>query len=156
MFFDMTLQTVCQKRMGHPIDQRTSTACVACHGEGAKTASLRVPRMSHPFLTNCLQCHVENNPAQKLAALFRENSFTGLEAPKEGPRAFAGAPPQIPHATWMRSDCMSCHGSSGLHGIRTTHPWRMNCQQCHVPSASSDQTFPAAQSTFLPGPKIAE
>ena len=138
----------------HPIDQRSDIACVACHREGAKTKTLRIPRMSHEFLANCTQCHVESNPRHMTAFAFRENDFAGLDAPVSGPRAFHGAPPQIPHSTWMRSDCMICHGYAGQQGIRTTHPWRKNCQQCHAPSASMDQTLLAAEPQFLPGPVI--
>lgn len=138
----------------HPIDQRSDIACVACHSEGTKTESLRIPRMSHAFLANCTQCHVENNPQHMTAFAFCENDFAGLEAPTAGPRAFNAAPPQIPHSTWMRSDCMSCHGYAGRQGIRTTHPWRKNCQQCHAPSAAKDQTLLAVEPQFLPGPMI--
>ncbi|MFT5328303.1 MAG: cytochrome c-type protein NapB [Planctomycetaceae bacterium] len=140
----------------HPVDQRSDASCVACHKEGAMTKSLRIPRMSHAFLANCTQCHVENNPRHMTAFSFRENDFAGLVTPTEGPRAFSGAPPQIPHSTWMRSDCLSCHGHAGQQGIRTTHPWRKNCQQCHAPSASLDQTLLAVEPQFLPGPEIKE
>lgn len=138
----------------HSIDQISDASCVACHSDGAKTVSLRIPPMSHQFLTNCTQCHVESRPRHANPILFRENHFDGVKAPQEGPRAFPGAPPQIPHATWMRSNCMSCHGYAGLQGIRTTHPWRNNCQQCHAPSADTDQTFLVAKPQFLQGPNI--
>lgn len=138
----------------HPIDQRSDRACVACHSAGAKTASLRIPRMSHRFLANCTQCHVENNPRHMTAALFRENSFAGLPAPTAGSRAFPGAPPVIPHSTWMRNDCMSCHGPTGLYGLRTTHPWRQNCQQCHAPSAKLNQVPLGSAPQFLAPPKV--
>jgi len=138
----------------HPIEQMSSASCAACHTTGVKTASLRISRMSHSFLANCTQCHVESAPQHMAAKLFGENEFVGVEAPYEGPRAYAGAPPQIPHSTWMRSDCMSCHGYAGLQGIRTTHPWRQNCQQCHAPSAQLDQTLLAAEPQFLSPPTI--
>jgi len=138
----------------HAIDQRSDRSCIACHGKGAKTISLRIPRMSHQFLANCTQCHVENSPVHMPASLFKENSFSGLAAPTSGPRAFKGAPPQIPHSTWMRTDCMSCHGYAGLQGIRTTHPWRKNCTQCHTPSAKMDQTLLSSKQLFLPPPQI--
>ena len=99
----------------HPVEQRSTASCMACHGKGFKTRSLRIPRMSHAFLANCTQCHVESSPAHMHASLFRENTFQGLAAPESGPRAFAEAPPMIPHTTWMRNDCMSCHGDAG-HG----------------------------------------
>ena len=140
----------------HPIEQRSDVSCVACHGDGIKTETLRIPRMSHAMLTNCTQCHVERNSQHMTAVEFRENEFDGLPAPIEGRRSFSGAPPQIPHSTWMRSDCMSCHGYSGLHGIRTTHPWRNNCLQCHAPSAELDQTLLPEEPRFLPSPKINE
>lgn len=138
----------------HPIHQTSAAACMACHGEGAKTETLRIPKMSHKVLTNCTQCHVENSPQHMTAPLFRESSFTGLPAPTGGPRAFSGAPPQIPHSTWMRSNCMSCHGLAGSHGIRTTHPWRKNCTQCHAPSSKLDQTLLAAEPKFLQPPRV--
>jgi len=138
----------------HAIDHQSDASCVACHQSGAVTASLRIPRMSHTFLANCTQCHVESQPRHLPAVVFRENLFAGLPAPAAGPRAFPGAPPQIPHTTWMRSNCMSCHGYAGRHGIRTTHPWRSNCLQCHTPSAAMEQTLMTAEPNFLPGPQI--
>lgn len=138
----------------HAVSETSTAACMVCHGEGAKTETLRIPRMSHQLLTNCTQCHVENNPRHMQAALFRESTFVGLPAPFEGPRAYGGAPPQIPHTTWMRNECMSCHGFAGLHGIRTTHPWRTNCTQCHAPSSKLDQTPLASEPKFLEPPHV--
>lgn len=138
----------------HAVHQTSTAACVACHSEGAKTQTLRVPKMSHQFLANCTQCHIEATPRHMTASLFRKNSFAGLAAPNGGPRAYPGAPPQIPHSTWMRSDCLSCHGFAGPQGIRTTHPWRKNCQQCHAPSSELDQTMLAAEPTFLKPPQV--
>lgn len=134
----------------HPVDQTSTQSCLACHGEGALTATLRIPKMSHALLANCTQCHIENSPQHMAPELFRENSFVGLAAPTGGSTAYAGAPPMIPHSTWMRSDCMSCHGFSGLQGIRTTHPWRNNCQQCHGSSSALEQSELDTQSDFLP------
>lgn len=138
----------------HPIDQKTTQACMACHERGAKTESLQIPRMSHQFLVHCTQCHVEAQPHGALPEPFVQNTFAGLAAPVEGPRAFAGAPPQMPHSTWMRTDCMSCHGPTGLHGLRTTHAWRKNCTQCHTPTAKLDQILLANEPKFLPAPQV--
>lgn len=138
----------------HAIDQSSTLACMACHGEGISTGSLRVSKMSHQYLSNCTQCHVEANPIQQPAIEFRETTFTGLPAPTGGPTAYPGAPPQIPHTTWMRVDCLSCHGFSAPQGIRTTHPWRQNCQQCHTTSSTLDQVLIEPQPQFLPSPKI--
>ena len=138
----------------HAIDQMSAESCMVCHGEGVQSETLRISKMSHEYLANCTQCHVENNPTHMAASLFRENSFVGLPAPTGGSRAFEGAPPTIPHSTWMRVDCMSCHGFAGQHGIRTTHPWRTNCQQCHAPSSTLEQVQLDSQPNFLPPPKI--
>jgi cytochrome c-type protein NapB len=67
------------------------------------------------------------------------NSFVGLNPPLKGTRAWPLAPPTIPHSTLMRSDCLSCHGPQGLYGLRTPHPERQSCVQCHVPGAELDQ-----------------
>lgn len=140
----------------HPIDQRVDASCIACHRDGAISRTLRIPRMSHGFLASCLQCHVEANPQHASSDRFPESDFAGLAAPAAGPRAFPGAPPLIPHSTWMRSECMSCHGYEGLQGIRTTHPWRIQCQQCHAPSATMDQTLLARDIQFISEPKISQ
>lgn len=138
----------------HAIHQFSSESCMACHGEGVKTASLRVPQMSHAYLQNCTQCHVEAKQSLLTATLEVGNDFQGLPAPTGGPRAFPAAPPQIPHTTWMRNDCNSCHGPTGRQGLRTTHPWRRSCQQCHAPSSELDQTRLTGSPQFLPPPQV--
>ncbi|MAT16019.1 MAG: diheme cytochrome c precursor [Planctomyces sp.] len=139
----------------HPVTELPANSCMVCHGEGAKTESLRISQISHPYLTNCLQCHVQQHPEWIAPEKFRENLFVGLAAPTAGPRAFELAPPQIPHSVWMRDNCSSCHGLTGLQGIRTTHPWRKNCMQCHAPSAELNQMkLLSSAPSFLPGPEI--
>ncbi len=138
----------------HSIDQMSAQSCMACHGEGFKSESLRISKMSHQFLANCTQCHVESRPDHMAAFEFRESTFVGLPAPTAGPRAFEGAPPMIPHSTWMRVNCMSCHGFSSQQGIRTTHPWRQNCQQCHAPSSELDQVILESEPKFLAPPNV--
>jgi len=134
----------------HSIDQMSSESCMLCHEQGFKLSTLRASKMSHQFLSECTQCHVENNPTHQPASLFGETTFVGLPPPKEGPRAYTGAPPQIPHTTWMRVECLSCHGPNGAHGIRTTHPWRQDCQQCHAVASSLEQSQPDSIPAFLP------
>ena len=134
----------------HPVEQMSTQSCMACHGQGVKTQSLSISKMSHQFLENCTQCHVESNPQHMPAALFGESSFVGMPTPTGGSRAFKDAPPMIPHSTWMRVDCMSCHGPTGKHGIRSTHPWRTSCLQCHAPSSQLDQIELDSTPHFLP------
>lgn len=139
----------------HPMDQMSSESCMLCHGQGFSMKSLRASKMSHQFLSECSQCHVENNPRHMQAGLFAESTFVGLPAPHSGPRAFPGAPPQIPHSTWMRVDCLSCHGPTGAFGIRTTHPWRKDCQQCHASASVLETRLLDSTPDFLDPIKIA-
>ncbi len=123
----------------HPIDGLMLESCMACHGEGLALGEVRAPRMSHEYYTNCVQCHAPLGQPFQEVGLDTPSVFVGLRAPLEGARAWEGAPPIIPHATYMRNDCMSCHGPAGAPGLRTSHPERHNCQQCHAPSAELDQ-----------------
>ncbi len=126
----------------HAIDQTNPASCLACHEQGVKVGDVIAPRMSHQRYTNCTQCHVEStNRALPpwVGPRVGDNRFQGLTAPGPGERAWPGAPPTIPHTTWMRENCNSCHGTLGREGLRTSHPWRANCVQCHAPSADLDQ-----------------
>ena len=125
----------------HRIDQRTADSCLVCHGDGMKLGDRIATKMSHAHFTNCTQCHVEtvsSGPFADASTNPVENSFTGLYRAGPGDRAYASAPPTIPHTTFLREDCMSCHGTITRPGLRTTHPWLTNCTQCHVASADLD------------------
>jgi nitrate reductase (cytochrome), electron transfer subunit len=125
----------------HPIEQISSASCLACHGEGARVKDRIATKISHPHWSNCTQCHAPASAPldSTLNWALAGNTFSGSEPPGPGARAYEGAPPQIPHTTWMRNDCASCHGPKGLPALRTTHPERPNCMQCHAPSAELDQ-----------------
>ncbi|MBL8867972.1 MAG: hypothetical protein KF873_23425 [Gemmataceae bacterium] len=117
----------------HPVESQSAASCLACHGEGLKVGDRVASKMSHAVMTNCTQCHVEQSTAPV------ESAFVGLNRAGPGERASPGAPPAIPHHTWLREDCTSCHGLVARPGLRTTHPWLTNCTQCHAPSATKDQ-----------------
>ena len=117
----------------HPVEAQSVASCLACHAEGLKVGDRIASRISHTHMTNCTQCHVEQAPVPV------QNSFVGVYRAGPGGRASAGAPPTIPHHTWMRENCASCHGLVTRPGTRTTHPWLTNCTQCHAPSAALDQ-----------------
>lgn len=129
----------------HPVAQDSAAACLACHGPGLVIKDKVASKMSHALHTSCTQCHVPavgpRIPVVEMALLepLTENHFAGLDAPLKGSRAWPQAPPTIPHSTLMRSDCVSCHGPQGLYGLRTPHPDRQSCVQCHVPGADLDQ-----------------
>ena len=130
----------------HPVDQRTAEICMACHGNGMTIAGKIATKMSHPILTNCTQCHVEQASSMPQVLVNRtkspekassptwppSNSFDGVKRAGPGTRLLPGLPPTIPHTLHMRDDCMSCHGTVARPGIRTTHPWLQNCRQCHA------------------------
>ncbi|MEQ9408852.1 MAG: nitrate reductase cytochrome c-type subunit [Fuerstiella sp.] len=125
----------------HRVEQQTAASCLVCHGEGLKLGDRIATRISHAHFTSCTQCHVEAESSGPFPVPeATENTFVGLYRAGPGSRALAGAPPTIPHTTWLREDCMSCHGTIAREGLRTTHPWFTNCTQCHAPSAELDQT----------------
>lgn len=126
----------------HPIETRGTAACIDCHSRGLQIADVRAPAMSHVVYVSCNQCHVEQTNARFDAtdwASAGTNSFAGLASTGKGPRLYDGSPPVVPHTTLMRERCISCHGPRGEDGLRTSHPERHNCNQCHTPSATLDQ-----------------
>jgi cytochrome c-type protein NapB len=135
----------------HPIAQMASPNCLTCHARGMNIGTRTAPAICHEVHASCTQCHVVSERPMPSTALeggppFADNSFVGLEAPTHGERASPVAPPTIPHATRMRSECRSCHGVLA-EGLRTSHPWRESCVQCHAPSAALDQR-PVGESAF--------
>jgi cytochrome c-type protein NapB len=131
-------------RVPHAIDERSTSACLACHAEGLIIAERVAPRMSHPVYQNCTQCHVSESTVRIEAATSPSaNTFVGM-LPEAGRRFLPDAPPVMPHPRWMRETCASCHGALGPPGLRTTHPERQSCEQCHVPAPG------LAQEVFAP------
>lgn len=110
----------------------TGRKCLTCHARGGfvKTQNVYAPVTPHPEKVHCRQCHV---PA-KTQDLFRGNEWKSVEPPRRGDRALPGGPLRIPHSLQMRGNCLACHGGTGTpEAIRTTHPERTQCRQCHVP-----------------------
>lgn len=131
----------------HAIAQQDAANCLTCHAAGARVGEQLAVPISHPPYDNCTQCHVASAPAELATKEQAANSFVGLYRAGKGERAWPNAPPTIPHSTWMRSECLSCHGLIARDGIRTTHPWQTSCTQCHAPSAQLDQAPLAASPT---------
>lgn len=124
----------------HSSEGLFSASCLACHGEGLRVGDRVASRISHAHMTNCTQCHVESDRSGlPFKSEDTENRFAGVYRAGPGNRASQGAPPTIPHHTWMRENCTSCHGLVTRAGTRTTHPWLTSCTQCHAPSAFADQ-----------------
>jgi cytochrome c-type protein NapB len=139
----------------HAIDTLKSSACSSCHGEGTNfvIGGKRPAEISHPWITNCTSCHVPADGLRQFTApgesrLIVENAFVGKSSAGHGPRAYGTAPPTMPHAVWMRQNCMACPGPAREHAIRTSHPERQNCLQCHAPNAAFDN-----RESYLTNPK---
>jgi cytochrome c-type protein NapB len=126
---------------------RDGRYCLECHARVARIEKRQsaIAPVPHAEFSQCQQCHVSGT--NKTLAPFRETTFVGLDLPGKGSRAHAFAPPTIPHKTFMRDNCVACHGPSGKQAIASPHPWRSQCQQCHVPDASKnyDRPLPWAQ-----------
>lgn len=132
----------------HKVSQRAAPNCRTCHETGLTVGGLRAPVPGHAMMANCTQCHVQSSVPSGLAGLPLagepvHNVFAGNGEPESGPRAWAGAPPTIPHPIFMRQNCMACHGPEGRPGIRTSHPQRGQCVQCHVNQDNRDRPPPA-------------
>jgi nitrate reductase cytochrome c-type subunit len=106
--------------------------CLDCHYTGLQIGKKVAHPMSHVTMANCTQCHVEQTNKLFDEVIVPGNNFDGDRPIREGVSSMAGAPPMIPHTTLMRTACLSCHGEFGYLGLKTDHPERSNCMQCHI------------------------
>ncbi len=107
-------------------------SCLVCHEQGGyvEKFSAYAPITPHPEMHNCRQCHV---PIAN-TSLFQDTGWQSVEPPALGRTAIPGGPPPIPHRLQMRENCLACHGgAAAVREIRTGHPERVSCRQCHVP-----------------------
>ena len=119
--------------------------CTECHNiDGVEVPGVGfAPPQPHAdtagmsSVSRCVQCHV----FKQSDAVFAASDFVGLRQDlRHGARLYPIAPPTIPHKTFMRENCLACHsGSAAREEIRTTHPERTRCRQCHVPAGSRAQ-----------------
>lgn len=112
--------------------------CLGCHLDGGYVRKFEAfaPVAPHPEYANCRQCHV----VQPGEGLFAEQEWQRLEVAYERYQALPTSPPTIPHSLGMRENCLACHAGPGaVKEIRTTHPDRVNCRQCHVPAVNRDE-----------------
>lgn len=127
----------------HPTSDASASACLACHADGVQIGRLTARPIPHAPYASCTQCHVAAagpfGPEDARHAAAYASRFEPLVAPLTGTRAWPGAPPTIPHGTLMRSECRACHGPGGRVGLRSSHPERASCLQCHATDAERDQ-----------------
>jgi len=115
-------------------------ACLSCHRDGgwAPRFGAYAPVVPHPELTSCRQCHVPRAAADT----FRATTWETVTSPAIDRAAMPGSPPPIPHGLQMRENCLACHaGPAAVVEIRTTHPERVNCRQCHALDAEPATAF---------------
>jgi nitrate reductase (cytochrome), electron transfer subunit len=135
-FHDASCQT-CHERGGY-VARFTSYApvtphpehrggCLQCHAPDDAIIGIEPPD-GRPGSV-CLQCHVLDRPTPS----FRPTAWRAPDWPALGNAALPGSPPPIPHTLHMRGNCAACHvGAGAVEEIRTTHPERANCRQCHM------------------------
>ncbi len=127
----------------HPLFEDRSfggKSCLACHRDGGYVPPFKAyaPVTPHPDLVNCRQCHVP----QPEKALFRGSDWTRVSGPPIDQEALPAGPPPIPHTLQLRENCVACHGGPGaVAEIRSPHPERANCRQCHVPGVDPNMLF---------------
>jgi predicted CXXCH cytochrome family protein len=102
-------------------------ACLQCHGTDAATVGMALPQERADAL--CGQCHAPARRTLPLPAL----DWTAPEWPRVRGVGADGTPPEIPHDLQLRGNCLTCHAGPGaIDEIRTSHPERANCRQCHL------------------------
>lgn len=142
----------------HPLsaDEFRTGTCRSCHERGGYSLrfSAYVPLTPHAERGVCLQCHLGEDAVMGLASPSDDPSTRcslchGLSGGP--PRAAASStwptavwpqlpttikdqnPPPIPHSLQFRENCVTCHsGPAAVAEIRTKHPERANCRQCHL------------------------
>jgi cytochrome c-type protein NapB len=122
----------------HPVDDEQK--CLACHVDGGWVPRFQAyaPVVPHPDFTSCRQCHVPPT----IGDSFRPTTWETLPGPRIDRSALPGSPPPIPHGLHMRENCVACHGGPGaVAEIRTSHPERVSCRQCHALDADRPAAF---------------
>ncbi len=112
--------------------------CTACHDEtgvvlpelGFSPPSPHERTQGLSAASRCVQCHVYRETDGEFVA----SSFVGLRQDlRRGTRQHTWAPPVRPHGRFLRENCAACHtGPAAREEIRTTHPERVRCEQCHA------------------------
>ena len=138
-------------------DEFRTGACNPCHEQGgySRRFSAYVPVTPHAANGPCLQCHVGDDPVMAVSLVSPDpnrrchqchggGGSARAEAnallvwrttawPKLARKTPDSTPPPIPHDLQNRGNCLACHAGPGaVAEIRTTHPERADCRQCHV------------------------
>lgn len=106
-------------------------ACLRCHNRSRYVPRIGAytPITPHPELLSCRSCHV----LLSAEGTFRESAWQKPEPPVLTGGVLPTSPPAIPHSLQLRENCLVCHSGPGsVPELRTSHPERLSCQQCHV------------------------
>lgn len=145
--------------------------CNTCHEKGgySQRFGAYVPITPHPEMGACLQCHVGDvklmstplpgmdpnarcRQCHAAGALLWRDSSTGwkpLPWPQLASTSGQLAPPPIPHSLDFRGNCLACHSApAAVKEIRTSHPERANCRQCHIEVNAATSEFERPRQRF--------
>lgn len=140
---------------GFTADEFRTGTCNTCHRRGGFSPRFDayVPVTPHPDMPACLQCHVGRDEVTGVALPNLDPSTVCRQCHAPGAARWAealvdwrpmlwpsparsaqyGSVPPISHDLFFRGNCLACHsGPSAVAEIRTTHPDRVDCRQCHV------------------------
>lgn len=154
-------------------DEFQNGGCNTCHERGgySQRFGAYVPITPHPEMAACLQCHVGDGELMAIALPSTDPSARCRQChtPEAGRwtestvnwrplawadiarRAAGSPPPPIPHTLEFRGNCLSCHSApAAVEEIRTDHPERADCKQCHLPGDGATADF--ARPTRTDGP----
>lgn len=146
-----------------------TTRCNTCHEQGgySQRFGAYAPVNPHPERAMCLQCHAPayplvgvpfpragaNDPCRQchagVPAKFAEATIDWRGAPWPALASRGAAEvPAIPHDLEGRGNCLACHmGPGAVAELRTSHPERADCRQCHLTARDPALVFirPAPQ-----------
>ena len=145
-------------------DEFQTGGCNTCHERGgfSQRFGAYVPITPHPQMGACLQCHVGDGELMAIALPTTDPSarcrqchtpgagkwtdatldWKALAWPELATRMPGRGPPSIPHTIELRGNCLACHaGPSGVVEIRTVHPERASCRQCHLTVDADTDVF---------------
>ena len=118
----------------HPVEPdiaNENKRCLACHLKGGYVAKWEAftPVTPHPEKISCGQCHL----GVQDEGVFKRATWKKINPPELARAALADSPHPIPHGLQMRENCIACHATPATpEKIRSDHPERINCLQCHV------------------------
>jgi len=109
-------------------------SCLQCHAPSDELVGVPLPESERTLV--CVQCHVDPDRAP---ATFVPTDWRAAAWPDTDVQAMDGSPHVVPHDVAGRSNCLACHaGPSAIAELRTDHPERVSCRQCHVPAGGAE------------------